>query len=105
MPMSVPVFDKKTRVSCWTIYLNARPFCVRAVRTVQFFYTLKKLKAAVMGDIGCYTLSVLPPLDALDSCLCMGAGIGQALGMEKADPNLKGKVVSVIGIQHFFIPE
>lgn len=66
------------------------------------FYILKKLKAAVMGDIGCYTLSVLPPLDALDSCLCMGAGIGQALGMEKASPGLKGKVVSVIGDSTFF---
>jgi indolepyruvate ferredoxin oxidoreductase, alpha subunit len=66
------------------------------------FYILKKLRAAVMGDIGCYTLSVLPPLDALDSCLCMGAGIGQALGMEKANPNLKGKVVSVIGDSTFF---
>jgi len=66
------------------------------------FYILKKLRAAVMGDIGCYTLSVLPPLSAIDSCLCMGAGIGQALGMEKADPKLKGKVVSVIGDSTFF---
>ena len=66
------------------------------------FYILKKLRASVMGDIGCYTLSVLPPLDALDSCLCMGAGIGQALGMEKANPNMKGKVVSVIGDSTFF---
>jgi indolepyruvate ferredoxin oxidoreductase, alpha subunit len=66
------------------------------------FYILKKLKTVVMGDIGCYTLSVLPPLSALDSCLCMGAGIGQALGMEKADPNLRGKIVSVIGDSTFF---
>lgn len=66
------------------------------------FYILKKLKAVVMGDIGCYTLSVLPPLSSLDSCLCMGAGIGQALGMEKANPGLKGKVVSVIGDSTFF---
>ncbi len=66
------------------------------------FYVLKKLKLKVMGDIGCYTLSVLPPLSALDSCLCMGAGIGQALGMEKADPKIKGKVVSVIGDSTFF---
>jgi indolepyruvate ferredoxin oxidoreductase alpha subunit len=55
-----------------------------------------------MGDIGCYTLSVLPPLGALDSCLCMGAGIGQALGMEKANPDMKGKIVSVIGDSTFF---
>jgi len=66
------------------------------------FYILKKLKAIVMGDIGCYTLSVLPPLSSLDSCLCMGAGIGQALGMEKTNPELKGRVVSVIGDSTFF---
>jgi len=66
------------------------------------FHVLKKLKTIVMGDIGCYTLSVLPPLSALDSCLCMGAGIGQALGMEKADPDLKNRVVSVIGDSTFF---
>jgi indolepyruvate ferredoxin oxidoreductase alpha subunit len=66
------------------------------------FYVLKKLRLKVMGDIGCYTLSVLPPLSSLDSCLCMGAGIGQALGMEKADPKTKGKIVSVIGDSTFF---
>jgi len=66
------------------------------------FHILKKLKLKVMGDIGCYTLSVLPPLNSLDSCLCMGAGIGQALGMEKADPGFKGKIVSVIGDSTFF---
>jgi indolepyruvate ferredoxin oxidoreductase alpha subunit len=66
------------------------------------FYILKKLRLKVMGDIGCYTLSVLPPLNSLDSCLCMGAGIGQALGMEKADPEVKGKIVSVIGDSTFF---
>jgi indolepyruvate ferredoxin oxidoreductase alpha subunit len=66
------------------------------------FYILKKLKATVTGDIGCYTLSVLPPLSSLDSCLCMGAGVGQALGMEKADPGFKNKVVAVIGDSTFF---
>lgn len=66
------------------------------------FHILKKLRLRVMGDIGCYTLAVLPPLDSLDSCLCMGAGIGQALGMEKADPGVKGKIVSVIGDSTFF---
>ncbi len=66
------------------------------------FYILKKLKVAVMGDIGCYTLAVLPPLNSMDSTLCMGAGVGQALGMEKADPGLKNKVVSVIGDSTFF---
>ncbi|MGM0365140.1 MAG: indolepyruvate ferredoxin oxidoreductase subunit alpha [Actinomycetota bacterium] len=66
------------------------------------FHVLKKLKLRVMGDIGCYTLSVLPPLSSMDTCLCMGAGVGQALGMEKANPGLKGKLVSVIGDSTFF---
>ncbi|MDD3777413.1 MAG: indolepyruvate ferredoxin oxidoreductase subunit alpha [Actinomycetota bacterium] len=66
------------------------------------FYVLHKLKVRVMGDIGCYSLAVLPPLNAMDSLLCMGAGVGQALGMEKANPDIKGKVVSVIGDSTFF---
>ena len=37
-----------------------------------------------MGDIGCYTLGALPPLLALDSCLCMGASVGMMAGLNKA---------------------
>jgi len=48
------------------------------------FYVLRKLKAVVAGDIGCYTLSVLPPLEAMDTCVCMGAAIGHAAGLERA---------------------
>ena len=65
-------------------------------------YTLKKLKLTVTGDIGCYTLGGLPPLEALDTTICMGASIGAALGMEKANPALRGKVVAVIGDSTFF---
>ncbi len=66
------------------------------------FYTLKKLKLTVTGDIGCYTLGVLPPLEAIDTTICMGASIGTALGMEKSNPALVGKVVAVIGDSTFF---
>jgi indolepyruvate ferredoxin oxidoreductase, alpha subunit len=66
------------------------------------FHIIKKMKLMVMGDIGCYTLSTLEPLNCLDSCLCMGGGVSQALGVEKADPSLCGKVVSVIGDSTFF---
>lgn len=65
------------------------------------FYVLSKLKLTVMGDIGCYTLSALPPLQAMDTCLCMGAGVGQALGFEKASEENKGKAVAVIGDSTF----
>ena len=64
------------------------------------FITLRKLKAFVTGDIGCYTLGTLPPLSALDTCLCMGAGIGEAHGIEMACGE-KGKTVAVIGDSTF----
>ncbi|MBM4463764.1 MAG: indolepyruvate ferredoxin oxidoreductase subunit alpha [Chloroflexi bacterium] len=51
------------------------------------------------SDIGCYTLAVYPPLLALDTCACMGASIGQALGLEKA--GVANKIVAVIGDSTF----
>ncbi|NLI11446.1 indolepyruvate ferredoxin oxidoreductase subunit alpha [Pelotomaculum propionicicum] len=65
------------------------------------FYVLKRLKLNVTGDIGCYTLSGLPPLEAMDCCVCMGASIGAAHGMGKADPALAGRTVAVIGDSTF----
>ncbi len=65
------------------------------------FYVLKKLKLNVTGDIGCYTLGALPPLESMHTTLCMGASIGTALGMEKANPALGKKTVAVIGDSTF----
>ncbi|MDZ4131921.1 MAG: indolepyruvate ferredoxin oxidoreductase subunit alpha [Dethiobacteria bacterium] len=65
------------------------------------FHTLKKLKLNVMGDIGCYTLGALPPLEAIDACVCMGASIGLALGMVRANPAAAEKTVAVIGDSTF----
>jgi indolepyruvate ferredoxin oxidoreductase alpha subunit len=66
------------------------------------FYTLKKQKLFVTGDIGCYTLGALPPLNAMDTCICMGAGIGQAMGIDKAlGAAGQGKAVAVIGDSTF----
>ncbi|MCP4748282.1 MAG: indolepyruvate ferredoxin oxidoreductase subunit alpha [Desulfobacteraceae bacterium] len=48
------------------------------------YFALNKLKAIVHGDIGCYTLSVMPPLKSIETCLCMGASISMAHGMAKA---------------------
>ncbi|NMD42776.1 MAG: indolepyruvate ferredoxin oxidoreductase subunit alpha, partial [Firmicutes bacterium] len=66
------------------------------------FYVLKKLKVTVPGDIGCYTLGALPPLESLHTCICMGSGIGIAAGMERADPTTAGQTVAVIGDSTFF---
>ena len=66
------------------------------------FYALKKQKTFVHGDIGCYTLSHMKPLEGLHSCICMGASIGMAHGMSKAMKEKgKGKVVGVIGDSTF----
>lgn len=48
------------------------------------FYVLRKLKTVATGDIGCYTLGVAPPLSALDTTICMGASIGNAIGFAAA---------------------
>ena len=59
----------------------------------------QELKLIITGDIGCYTLGAYPPLNAMDTTACMGASIGQALGMEKA--GIRNKVVAVIGDSTF----
>jgi indolepyruvate ferredoxin oxidoreductase alpha subunit len=61
---------------------------------------LRKLKVYTTGDIGCYTLGALPPLEQIDTCLCMGASIGHAFGIEKAGKTKK-KTVSLIGDSTF----
>jgi len=62
------------------------------------FYTLRKLKVTVTGDIGCYTLGALPPHSAIHTTFCMGAGIGNAFGLQKAHQE---RVVAVIGDSTF----
>ena len=69
-------------------------------RTV--FTALKNLDCIVSGDIGCYGLGVLPPFEAVDISVCMGASIGVGLGMRHALPEKEAKrVVSVIGDSTF----
>jgi len=66
------------------------------------FHILKKLKLTVFGDIGCYTLAALSPTEAMDTCVCMGASIGVAHGMEKARGREFGKnTVAVLGDSTF----
>lgn len=70
------------------------------------FYSVKiamkqaKQKAFFTGDIGCYTLGNAKPLDMVDTCLCMGAGITIAQGLQRAEN--KGKQIAFIGDSTFF---
>ena len=69
----------------------------------KVFEILSKLDCIVSGDIGCYTLGVLPPFEAMDSCICMGASISAGLGMRHAfgSSDDARRVVSVIGDSTF----
>lgn len=55
------------------------------------FYAVKKAmkgkKTIFCGDIGCYTLGNAMPLDMVDTCLCMGAGLNIAQGVGKIEPD------------------
>jgi indolepyruvate ferredoxin oxidoreductase alpha subunit len=64
------------------------------------FHVLNKRRVPVAGDIGCYTLGLLPPLSAIHTCGCMGAGIGVAHGATKA--GIGERMVAVIGDSTFF---
>ena len=70
------------------------------------FYSVKvamqraKQKAIFTGDIGCYTLGNAKPLDMVDTCLCMGAGITMAQGLVRADQ--RAKHIAFIGDSTFF---
>jgi TPP-dependent indolepyruvate ferredoxin oxidoreductase alpha subunit len=76
------------------------PKCIPICPESALSLTGKSNDKIVTGDIGCYTLGVLPPVNAVQSCLCMGAGISQAAGMIHA--GVGEKVFAVIGDSTFF---
>ncbi|MBR3310510.1 MAG: indolepyruvate ferredoxin oxidoreductase subunit alpha [Solobacterium sp.] len=66
------------------------------------FYTLKKNRVTVLGDIGCYTLGAVAPLGAIEMTLCMGASIGAVHGFNKIlGKESESKTVAVIGDSTF----
>lgn len=66
------------------------------------YYTLKKNKLTVLGDIGCYTLGAVAPLNALDSVICMGASVSGLHGFSKSQNGAADhKTVAVIGDSTF----
>lgn len=92
--------EKKKEYLTFDEYLLPRPpvLCAGCPHR-GVFKVLKDLGATVCGDIGCYTLGTLPPLSAMDTCICMGASISTAEGIKRAHPELR--VVAVIGDSTF----
>ena len=60
----------------------------------------KPVEGIYCGDIGCYTLGNAKPLDMVDTCLCMGAGITMAQGMQRVEPDKR--YFSFVGDSTFF---
>ncbi len=74
------------------IPLPVRPpvLCAGCPHRASFYavkVAMKNKKAVFSGDIGCYTLGNAKPLDMVDTCLCMGAGITVAQGLHVIEPD------------------
>ena len=94
--------DKKENI-CLDTNIPVRPpmMCAGCPHR-GMYYVLAKNKITVLGDIGCYTLGAMPPLNALDMTLCMGASVSGLHGYNKAgDGQTEGKTVCVIGDSTF----
>ena len=61
------------------------------------YYTLKQNKCVVLGDIGCYTLGAVRPLESVDSTLCMGASISSVHGFNKVMER-SGKTLPAVAV-------
>ena len=64
------------------------------------FYNLKGFDVVIIGDIGCYSLGGLAPLECMDAIICMGAGISAAMGVSKS--GLEKPVIGIVGDSTFF---
>lgn len=85
--------------------LPVRPpvLCAGCPHRAAFYAVKQAMKgrtAYFCGDIGCYTLGNAMPLDMVDTCLCMGAGVTMAQGLHWTDPNAVS--FSFIGDSTFF---
>ncbi len=97
-------FGKKLpeSVSADAVIPNRPPMMCAGCPHRGLFYTLSKNKITALGDIGCYTLGAVPPLNALDSTLCMGASISGLHGFNVArGKDAEKKSVAVIGDSTF----
>ncbi|MBE6823795.1 MAG: indolepyruvate ferredoxin oxidoreductase subunit alpha [Ruminococcaceae bacterium] len=94
--------DDKAGISADSIIPPRPPMMCAGCPHRGMFYTLSKNKITVHGDIGCYTLGAVAPLNALDSTLCMGASISGLHGFNAARGiDAERKSVAVIGDSTF----
>ena len=85
--------------------LPVRPpvLCAGCPHRASFYavkLAMKGKETVFAGDIGCYTLGNAQPLDMVDTCLCMGAGLGIAQGVGRVKPDIK--CFAFVGDSTFF---
>jgi TPP-dependent indolepyruvate ferredoxin oxidoreductase alpha subunit len=90
--------DTKKAIVC--DMCNGDPVCVKWCPESALSLKGKTTDKIVTGDIGCYTLGFMPPVNTVHTCLCMGGGISQAAGMIHS--GVKEKTFAVIGDSTFF---
>lgn len=94
--------EEKERVEVKEVIPSRPPVLCPGCPHRATFYVLKKLGLTVSGDIGCYTLGAIAPLDSVDTTICMGASVSAAHGMAKVrGEEFNKKLVSVIGDSTF----
>jgi indolepyruvate ferredoxin oxidoreductase alpha subunit len=92
LPEDIPVLPFRPPVLCAGCPHRASFYAVKQA--------MKGQKAVFSGDIGCYTLGNAKPLEMVDTCLCMGAGITIAQGLHRAEPDVVN--FAFIGDSTFF---
>ncbi len=78
-PVSIPPLPVRPPVLCAGCPHRASFYAVKTA--------MKGKKTIFCGDIGCYTLGNAMPLDMVDTCLCMGAGLGISQGVGRIEPD------------------
>ena len=110
--LGAPLASSPAGAAAEPVQLPARPpVLCPACPHRGIFYALGKFNVAVTGDIGCYSLGVLPPLKRIDTILCMGGGVSMAHGMQVAESRrpapapgepARQKIVGMVGDSTFF---
>lgn len=100
------VFNKENETMTLDIKAVGRPptMCAGCPHRGIFYVLSKKKNLMITGDIGCYTLGSAEPLNAMDTCICMGASISAGHGAAKIfeKNNEDMKVAAIIGDSTFF---
>ncbi|MCL2764777.1 MAG: indolepyruvate ferredoxin oxidoreductase subunit alpha [Treponema sp.] len=87
---SEPETDKAANTEAPALPVRPPVMCAGCSHRASFFAVKEAAKgkrAVFTGDIGCYTLGNAPPLNMVDTCLCMGAGITVAQGLQRVEPD------------------